>query len=119
MKTGLMLKFGLAVAALCVLGLSGCASNQQINLKIHTEPEGAHIVYRLDNSRWMYLGVTPLDTVEVIHENDLEDNHTVTLKAMRCGYLEQGKVWTGEELLAENDSQGMILWTPRLIKDTE
>lgn len=119
MKTGIKAKLGLIVAVLGLLTLNGCASNQQINLKVHTEPEGAHVVYRVDNSRWIYLGVTPLDTIEVIHEDELKDDHTFSMKAMRCGYLEQGKEWTGDALLEENDSKGMIFWTPRLIKNTE
>lgn len=102
-----------------LLSLSGCASNQKINLKVHTEPEGSHIIYRIDNNRWTYLGVTPLDTIEVIHEDELRDNHTFTMRALRCGYLEQSKEWTGDQLLDENDSTGMIFWTPRLIKNTE
>lgn len=119
MKTGIMAKFGLMAMVLGVLSLSGCASNQQINLKIHTEPEGAHVVYRVDNKHWIYLGVTPLDTIEIIHEDELRDDHTFSMKAMRCGYLDQGKEWTGDELLDENDAKGMIFWTPRLIKNTE
>lgn len=119
MKTGIISKFGLIVALLGMLSLVGCASNQQINLKVHTEPEGAHIIYRVDNSRWVYLGVTPLDIVETIHEDELKDNHTFSMKAMRCGYLEQGKEWKGDDLLEENDGKGMIFWTPRLIKNNE
>jgi hypothetical protein len=119
MKTGIMAKIGLLIACLGLLSLNGCASNQQINLNIHTEPEGAHIIYRLDNNRWTYLGATPLDTVEIIHEDELKGNHTFSMKAMRCGYLDQAKEWTGDELLEENDNKGMIFWTPRLIKNTE
>jgi hypothetical protein len=119
MKTGIMAKIGMMIAVLGLISLNGCASNQQINLNVHTEPEGAHIIYRLDNNRWTYLGVTPLDTVEIIHEDDLRDNHTFSMKAMRCGYLEQAKEWTGDDLLEENDAKGMIFWTPRLIKNTE
>lgn len=119
MKKNIVAKIGLITVLLGVLSLSGCASNQQINLKVHTEPEGAHIIYRLDNNRWTYLGVTPLDTIEVIHEDKLKDDNTFSIKAMRCGYLEQGKEWTGEQLLEENDAKGMIFWTPRLIKNIE
>lgn len=119
MKTGIMTKFWLMTAVLGLLSLNGCASNQQINLNVHTEPEGAHIIYRVDNNRWMYLGLTPLDVVEIIHEDELRDNHTFSLKAMRSGYLEQVKEWKGDELLEENNAKGMIFWTPRLIKNTE
>lgn len=99
--------------------LTACSSTQYINLKIHTEPEGAHIIYRLDDNRWTYLGVTPLDTMEIMDEEQLEGNHSLTLKAMRCGYLDQAKEWHGEDLLLENDAKGMIFWTPRLIKNIE
>lgn len=119
MKTGIMAKFWLMAAVVGALSLNGCASNQQINLKVHTEPEGAHIVYRVDNNHWMYLGATPLDTIEIIHEDELRDDHTFSMKAMRNGYLDQGKEWTGDDLLEENDTKGMIFWTPRLIKNTE
>lgn len=119
MKKGNMAKIGSIAVLLGLLLLSGCASNQKINLKVHTEPEGSHIIYRIDNSRWTYLGVTPLDTIEVIHEDELRDNHTFSMRAMRCGYLEQSKEWTGDQLLEENDNKGMIFWTPRLIKNTE
>lgn len=119
MKTGIIAKFWRMAAILGMLSLSGCASNQQINLNVHTEPEGAHIIYRVDNNRWIYLGVTPLKAIEIIHENELKDDHTFSIKAMRSGYLEQGKEWSGDELLEENDAKGMIFWTPRLIKNTE
>jgi len=119
MKTGSIGKIGLAAVILGLLGMTGCASNQNINLRVHTEPEGAHVIYRLDSNPWTYLGVTPLDTIEVIHEERLEGNHTFSVKAMRCGYLDQAKVWTGDQLLEENEAKGMIFWTPRLIKNEE
>lgn len=119
MKTGKMGKIGLTVAMFSLLGITGCASNQRINLKVHTEPEGAHVIYRLDNNPWTYLGVTPLNTIEVIHEEKLEGNHTFSLKAMRCGYLDQEKEWNGDQLLEENEVKGMIFWTPRLIRNED
>lgn len=119
MMKGEMGRIVLAFAIFSVLGMTGCASNQRINLKIHSEPEGAHVIYRLDNNSWTYLGVTPLDTIEVIHEENLEGNHTFSLKAMRCGYLDQVKKWHGDQLLEENEAKGMIFWTPRLIRNEE
>jgi hypothetical protein len=119
MKTTQPARLALAALLMGLLGLTGCASNQPINLNVHTEPEGAHIIYRIDKNPWIYLGVTPLDAIEVIHENELEGNHTFSIKAMRCGYLDQGKEWTGDKLLDENAAKGMIFWTPRLIKNTE
>jgi len=98
-----------------VMALTGCSSKQAINFNVHTEPEGAHVVYQQDSSQWIYLGVTPLNLIEEIPGGD----NTITLKAMRCGYLEQAKEWRGEELQKENKEKGMIFWTPRLIKDTQ
>ena len=102
-----------------VLALTGCSSKQAINFNVHTEPEGAHVIYQQDNSQWIYLGVTPLNSIEVISGHDLEEENTITLKAMRCGYLEQAKEWSGEELKNESKEKGIIFWTPRLIKNTQ
>ena len=108
--------FYLAFLALILVSF-GCSSHQPLKFNVHTEPEGAHIIYKLGSARWVYLGVTPLDAVEVIAEDDIEDNQTFAIKALRCGYLEQVREWTGESLLDEHDAKGMIFWTPRLVKD--
>ena len=106
----------LAITAVSlVISLTGCASNQPINFNVHTEPEGAHVIYQQDSSKWIYLGVTPLNIIEEIASG----KNTITLKAMRCGYLEQAKEWTGADLQKESREKGMIFWTPRLIKDTQ
>ena len=107
-----------AVLSVCLLLSSGCSSRHPVNFKIHTEPEGAHVIYRQDSGSWIYLGITPLDVVELMKEEQLEDSK-FSLKTMRCGYLEQVKQWTGEELLEEIENEGVILWTPRLVKNAE
>ena len=112
-------KLLLAAAAAALLALSGCSSKQAINFNVHTEPEGAHVIYQQDGSRWIYLGITPLDLIEVMPNERLQEENIITLKAMRCGYLEQAKEWTGKELSKESREKGMIFWTPRLIKDTQ
>ncbi len=109
----------MAAAASAVVALSGCSSKQAINFNVHTEPEGAHVVYQQDESRWIYLGVTPLDLIEIMPGDQLEEDNTITLKAMRCGYLDQAKEWSGEALKKESKEKGMIFWTPRLIKNTQ
>lgn len=107
------------LVAVCVLSLTGCSSKTAINFNVHTEPEGAHVVYQQDGSPWIYLGVTPLDVIEVMGGEQLEEENTITLKAMRCGYMEQAKEWSGEALEKESKAKGQIFWTPRLIKATE
>jgi len=119
MKSKMMSNVLMAAAVCGVLAFSGCSSKQAINFNVHSEPEGAHMVYKSDNSPWIYLGVTPINVVEVMSGDQLEEDNIVTLKVMRCGYLEQAKEWTGEELQDENEEKGMIFWTPRLIKATQ
>ena len=118
MKNNMMRNLLTAAVVCGVFAFSGCSSKQSIKFNVHSEPEGAHMIYQSDDSPWIYLGVTPLDVVEVLSGDQLEDDATVTLKVMRCGYLEQAKEWTGEELQQENEEKGMIFWTPRLIKAT-
>ena len=108
-------KLLMIAAAGFLAALPGCSSKLAINFNVHTEPEGAHVVYQQDGSRWIYLGVTPLNLIEEIPEG----NDTITLKAMRCGYLDQAKEWSGEELEHESKEKGMVFWTPRLIKNTQ
>lgn len=103
----------------CLVVLPGCSSKHPVNFKVHTEPEGAHVIYRQDNASWIYLGLTPLDVVEVMSGEALESDHTVSLRTMRCGYLDQTKEWSGDELQRDLDEKGNILWTPRLIKNSQ
>ena len=111
------LKWGLVIFLTSML--SSCSSKQPVNFNIHTEPEGAHIIYSIDSLEWKYLGVTPLDAVQVMDEKGFKNDQTFTLRAMRCGYVNQSKQWTAERLLEENEEKGMIFWTPRLIKANE
>jgi hypothetical protein len=119
MNLGLLSKIILTSVVLGFFVLTGCSSRQPINLNIHTEPEGAFIIYRVDSNDWIYLGMTPLNAVEVISEEKLAGDHTFTIKAMRYGYLDQAKEWAGDAVLSENEAKGMIFWTPRLIKNTQ
>lgn len=99
--------------------MTGCSSKQPVNFKVHTEPEGAHVIYRQDNLSWIYLGITPLDVVEILADEKLKKEHTISLKVMRYGYLDQVKEWSGKDLEREVKQKGLIFWTPRLIKNTE
>jgi len=99
--------------------LTSCASREAINLKVHTDPEGSHIVYRVDDDQdapWIYLGVTPYQGVTMIASSSLDDDTTVTFKVMRRGYLDQVRKWTGEQLVEEYETEGQIFWAPRLVK---
>ena len=119
MKIRLFCKLLLLSGVMSLLMLTGCSSKLAVNFKVHTEPEGAHVVYQQDNYSWIYLGVTPLDVVEVISEEQLGGNHTISIKAMRCGYLDQTKEWSGKSLVREVEEKGIIFWTPRLIENNE
>lgn len=105
-----------------VLLLTSCASKEAVNVKIHTDPEGSHIVYQVDNDQdapWIYLGVTPYQGVTLVDSSSLNDSTTISVKVMRRGYLDQVKKWTGEQLYEEYENEGQIFWAPRLVKTDE
>jgi len=110
---------------LSLLLLGGCSSRGYINLKIHSEPEGSFLVYKIDKLRadrpspWIYLGQTPFAGVSLIEGDELDSGDRVSFKVMRNGYLDQIKEWNGEQFLDEYDEQGVIFWTPRLIKSNQ
>lgn len=104
------------------LALSSCASTETISLKIHSDPEGAHIVYRVvenelvSDSRWIYLGMTPYRGVTLMDSGSFDDEDTISFKVMRHGYLDQVKEWTGEQFIDEYEAAEVLFWAPRLVK---
>lgn len=119
MKTHLLIFAWLAASTIL---LSSCASKEAVKIKIHTDPEGSHIVYRVaddyhtDDAPWIYLGVTPYQGVTQMHSSSFGKADTITFKVMRHGYLDQVKKWTGDQFQEEYDREGMLLWAPRLVK---
>jgi len=110
---------------LSLIALSGCSSRQNLNLNIHTEPEGSHLVYKIakedavKEAVWIYLGVTPFTGVSLIEEDDLKSEDRISFKVMRNGYLDQIKEWNGKQFIDEFEESGVIFWTPRLIKSNQ
>lgn len=102
--------------------LSSCSSTQSINFKIHTDPEGSHVVYKISHTdaqaatEWIYLGVTPYKGVTLFDDDVLEDDDRISVKVMQNGYLDQVKEWNGEQFLEEYENQGIIFWTPHLVR---
>lgn len=99
--------------------LTSCASKEAINVKIHTDPEGSHIVYRVESEPdepWIYLGVTPYQGVTVMESGAFAESSTISFKVMRHGYLDQVKKWTGTQFYNEYEAQGQLFWAPRLVK---
>ncbi len=107
------------IPALFLGMLTGCATQYPVNFKVHSEPEGAHVIYRQGNEPWIYLGVTPLSSFEMIDEKLLEEKDEISLRTMRCGYMDQTKEWNNEQLKDELKDNGNVFWTPRLVKNSE
>jgi len=111
------------LCSLCIVAaallLTSCASKEPINVKIHTDPEGSHVVYRVESDLdepWIYLGVTPYQGVTFMDSASFDGHSSITFKVMRHGYLDQVKKWTGQQFYDEYESEGQLLWTPRLVK---
>jgi len=109
-------------AVLCLALLAGCSSpSKTVNLKIHSQPEGAYIVYRLQGDEapcageWIYLGTTPFRGVRHFDKGRLEELGKITLRVMRPGYLDQVREWDGAAFWEEAEGKGVIFWTPELV----
>ncbi len=117
--------FLLAALSAFVL-LTGCSSaTKTVKLKIHSQPEGAYIVYRVTGSEipcageWIYLGNTPFRGVHQFNEDELENADKITLKVMRQGYMDQIIQWDGPGFWDEAEEKGVIFWTPKLIPEVK
>ncbi len=105
-----------------LFSLSACGSSvKNVQFKINTEPEGAHLVYRqVDKQKestadWIYLGNTPFRGVRVLDEKKISDTTKITLKVMHAGYYDQVKEWSGQSFIDEAEERGNIFWTPYLV----
>ena len=111
--------------AAALLVLSGCSSpTKTVRMKIHSEPEGAYIIYKVSGTKmpcagkWIYLGNTPYRGVHQFNEDELEEAGKITLKVMRPGYLDQIMEWDGAGFWEEVETKGVIFWTPELIPES-
>ena len=98
--------------------LAGCSSKQSVQFKINSEPEGAHVVYRVSGvdgptrGEWIYLGHTPIRVVRQLDEETVTDADTITLKVMRAGYFDQVREVGWRGLLGRGCRQGNHLLDP-------
>jgi hypothetical protein len=106
------------MAGMCLVlaTLVSCASKEAVNLKIHTDPEGAHVVYRVGDTQWTYLGLTPYQGLTLFDEEAFDDESTISFKVMRHGYLDQVREWNGEQFWAEYERENLLFWAPHLVK---
>lgn len=114
----------------CVICLSvfffGCASPiKTVRMKIHSEPEGAYIVYKLSGPKapcagdWIYLGNTPFRGVHQFDKEQFDDVSKITFKVMHRGYSDQVIEWDGPGFWEEAEEKGLIFWTPELIPEPQ
>lgn len=107
----------LLVLSLVILG--GCGKTiHPVNLVVHSDPQGGHVLYKapLTNDQWIYLGTTPVKTVQMVDDELTTTNHKYILRILRDGFHEQIKEWDGEAFIETYNDQGKIFWTPHLIQ---
>ncbi len=118
-RTGRIALFPLLALVLLAAGCS--PSVRTVRFKVNSEPEGAHVVYRVQGGglpcqgQWIYLGNTPLRSVRQFSDEQLEGISRITLKVMRRGYFDQVREWDGPSFLEEAEGRGVLFWTPELI----
>ncbi len=119
-------KFFLPAALITLVMLTACSSaTKTVKLKIHSQPEGAYIVYKVTGAEipcggeWIYLGNTPFRGVHQFNEDELEDADKITIKVMRQGYADQIIQWDGPGFWDEAVEKGVIFWAPELIPEAK
>lgn len=124
-KDGAGWKLFLLAALIVSFLLTGCSpATRTVKLKIHSQPEGAYIVYRVTGSEvpcageWIYLGNTPFRGVHQFTEDELDNADKITIRVMRQGYTDQVIQWDGPGFWDEAEEKGVIFWTPELIPET-
>ncbi|MCI5147471.1 MAG: hypothetical protein D3923_18550 [Candidatus Electrothrix sp. AR3] len=111
-----------AILPVLLIALTGCGPTiRNMPFKVNSQPEGAHVVFNMSRplsqapEDWIYLGNTPLRSVRLLNEKEVEDAGKVTLKVMHAGYYDQVKEWDGQTFWAEAENTGFIFWAPKLI----
>lgn len=107
------------VIMITMLILGGCGKKiHPVKMVVHSDPEGGHVLYKAPptNGQWVYLGATPVKTVQMVDEKIMTENNKFTLRIVRDGFHGQIKEWDGESFLESFENQGKIFWTPHLIR---
>ena len=110
-----------------LLSLTGCATQYKtVPLRVQSDPLGAYVLFQVQADAkdersydWIYLGTTPLDTRRTVTETDLENADAFVVRVMKEGYLDQQKSWTGEQMVNEARSKGVVYWKPRMVPATK
>jgi len=108
------------VFAVLVLGGCGGKTIHPVKMVVHSDPQGGYVLYKAPatNGQWVYLGTTPVKTVQIVDEEKITNNSKFMLRVIRDGFHEQVKEWDGETFLDTFQEQGKIFWTPHLIQST-
>ncbi len=112
-----MIQIILFVLAIFLLG--GCGKTiHPVKMVVHSDPQGGYVLYKAPSTygQWIYLGSTPVKTVQMVDEETMTENSKFALRILRNGFHEQMKEWDGETFLEMFEGQGKVFWTPHLIR---
>ena len=116
-----MLRQSAGIALLATLTACGSSSPARVPFKIYSNPPGAYVVYQVQKqadqtSPWIYLGITPLESLQPFDGDALKRAEKVSLRVMKEGYFDQTKTWHGKDLVEEAGQRKMVFWNPSLVR---
>lgn len=103
---------------------AGCATSKNIPMMVNSDPLGAQVLLQIKgeeikNSDWVYLGNTPLNIQRVIQKAHLNDKHTLVIRVMKEGFIDQSKEFSGSNVNDVASDGERLFWNSVLIKGAQ
>lgn len=114
-------KAKLVALVLATTLFAGCATSKNIPMMVNSDPLGAQVLFQVKGEEvkqadWVYLGNTPLNIQRVISKAYLNDEHTVVIRVMKEGFIDQTKEFSGSNVNDVASDGERLFWNSVMIK---